>query len=414
MNMHKPLSFTPLVVGFLLANCGDATGPEPGDPILGLPRDLSVAETKLIEADNRFALKLFREINRQEGGSNVFVSPLSVAMALGMTYNGASGATQEAMRQTLELTDMSLEEVNQSYRDLIDLLVDLDPVVELLIANSIWYREDLTFEQAFLNAMQEFFDARVSALDFGATGASQTINGWVRDNTNGLIEEIVPAAIPANIVMYLINAIYFKGDWASQFDKDLTAAGPFTLESGAQTTADMMWHAEAAPVGYLRQDGVAIVDLPYGGRAFSMTILLPEAHDGIDRLLESMTVENWASWMAAVDSTELVVSIPKFTLEYELTMNDVLGALGMEVAFTPLADFTKLFAPGGIWIDEVKHKAVVRVDEAGTTAAAVTSVSMTDSAPMPLVVDRPFVFAIREKYSGTVLFMGKVMDPTVG
>jgi serine protease inhibitor len=310
--------------------------------------------------------------------------------------------------------DMSLEEVNQSYRDLIDLLVDLDPLVEVLIANSIWYRENLTLEEAFLHATREFFDARVSALDFGAPEASDTINGWVREHTKGLIEEIVPPAIPANIVMYLINAIYFKGDWASPFDRDLTQAGPFTLESGAQTTTDMMWHAEAAPVGYLRQDGVAIVDLPYGGRAFSMTILVPEGHDGIDQLLASMTVEQWASWMAGIDSTDLIVSMPKFTLEYELGMNDVLSALGMDVAFTSLADFSKMFAPGGIWIDEVKHKAVVQVDEEGTTAAAVTSVSMTDSAPMPFVVDRPFVFVIREKYSGTVLFMGKVMDPTGG
>ncbi len=412
--MNRQLRFTPLVVVVLLSNCGDASGPEPGDPILGLPRDLSVAETKLIEADNRFALKLFREINRQEVDGNIFVSPLSVAMALGMTYNGANGSTQQAMQETLELMGMSLEEVNQSYRDLIDLLVELDPLVEFLIANSIWYREGLTFEQAFLDATRQFFDAEVSALDFGAPGASERINGWVRDNTNGLIEEIVPAAIPANIVMYLINAIYFKGDWASQFDKDLTQAGPFTLASGSQATAEMMWHAEAAPVGYYRVDGVAIVDLPYGGRAFSMSILVPEAHDGIDQLLESMTVENWASWMAGIDSTDLVVSMPKFTLEYELEMKDVLSALGMEVAFTPMADFTKMFAPGGIWIDKVKHKAFVQVDEEGTTAAAVTSVSMIDSAPMPFVVDRPFVFVIREKYSGTVLFMGKVMDPTVG
>jgi serpin B len=412
--MRTPLRVTPLVVGLLVVSCGDATGPQPGDPILGLPRDLSVAEAKLVDADNRFALELFREINRQEGDGNIFVSPLSVAMALGMTYNGANGATQEAMQQTLELTDLSLEEVNQSYRDLIGLLVDLDPLVELLIANSIWYREGLTPEQAFLHATQEYFDARVSALDFSAPGASGTINGWVRDNTKGLIEEIVPAVIPANIVMYLINAIYFKGDWTSQFDSDLTQAGPFTLASGSQTTADMMRHADAAPVGYHREEGVAIVDLPYGGRAFSMTVLLPDVPDGLDQLLESLTVEQWTSWMAAIDSTDLVVSMPTFTLEYELTMNDVLSALGMDVAFTPMADFTKMFAPGGIWIDEVKHKAVVQVDEEGTTAAAVTSVSMTDSAPMPFVVDRPFVFVIREQYSGTVLFMGKVMDPTAG
>jgi serpin B len=375
---------------------------------------LSLAEGKLIEADNAFALKLFREINRQEGDTNIFVSPLSIAMALGMTYNGAAGTTQQAMQHVLELQGMSIEEVNQSYRDLIDLLRELDPMVEFLLANSIWYRNTITFEQAFLDINQQFFDAEVRALDFSDPGASGIINGWVNENTKGRIPTIVPEVIPADIIMYLINAIYFKAQWASQFDESLTTAGPFTLKSGFQISTDMMWHSEAASIGYYREAGLTVVDLPYGGRAFSMTILLPDSHDGIDALLDEITGANWSLWTGSIDSTARVVSLPKFTLEYKLTMDDVLKSLGMGVAFCNPgpADFTKLRPGGDACISYVDHKAFVEVNEEGTEAAAATVVAIGESAaPMDVLVDRPFVFVIREKFSGTILFMGKIMNP---
>jgi serpin B len=395
----------------LLLGCGDSLGPRDG-PITTLPRDLSVAEAKLIEADNAFALKLFREINAQEGDKNVFVSPLSVAMALGMTYNGSAGSTRDAMQQALELRGMSIQEVNQSYRDLIDLLRNLDHRVEFQIANSIWHRNTMTFEPAFLDLNREFFDAEVSAIDFGANTAAGTINGWVSEKTNGKIERIVPDPIPANTVMYLINAIYFKADWTYQFDKSRTHGAPFTLDDGSQVTADMMSHDGEIPVQLRWSDDLLIVELPYGGEAYQMTVLLPYGQSSIADLLESLTAETWSGWIDELAPSEIGVSLPKFTLEYELVMNDVLTALGMGEAFTPTADFTNMFAPGGIWIDEVRHKSFVQVDEEGTEAAAVTSVSMTDSAPLSIVVDRPFAFVLRERLSGTILFIGKVMDPT--
>ena len=269
----------------VLASCGEPVGPE---PITGLPRDLSVAEGNLIEADNRFALKLFREVGEEEGDKNVFVSPLSVAMALGMTYNGAAGSTQEAMRQALELEGMSLEEVNQSYRDLIDLLQNLDPRVEFILANSIWYRNTLTFERTFIDLNQQYFDAEVSALDFSDPAASQTINAWVQDKTQGKIDKIVPDQIPWDVIMYLINAIYFKGDWTYQFDKSRTTLAPFTLADGAQTTVEMMSHGTEVPVSMASGDGFRVLDLPYGGQAYSMTVILPntpgEIAEVVDRL----------------------------------------------------------------------------------------------------------------------------------
>ena len=397
--------------GAVFAACGSSIG-----PIVELPRELSIAETKLVDADTKFAFKLFREINEQDAGKNIFISPLSVGMALGMTYNGAAGLTREAMQETLELQDMTIEEVNQAHQSLIELLRDLDPMVEFLLANSIWYRNTMTFEQPFLDVNRQYFDAEVRALDFNSASAANTINDWVRQSTSGRIEEIVDDPISAETIMFLINAIYFKADWASQFDKSLTQSAPFFLADGSQTTVQMMSHDDEVPIRYLHDwdNDIQVVDLPYGGHAYSMTIVLTASPQGADSLAESLTQTQWTTWVAALDSTSRQVSLPKFRLEYDLTMNDVLKSLGMSVAFSPdSADFTNLHAPGDVFISKVKHKTFVEVNEEGTEAAAVTSVEMglTSAGPQPIIVDRPFVFAIREKHSGTILFMGKILNP---
>lgn len=395
----------------LVTACTDGTGPGP-EPITELPRQLSIAEGELVEADNTFAFKLFKEINDQEGDKNIFVSPLSVAMALGMTYNGAAGSTQQAMQEVLELQGMDLQEVNESYRSLIDLLQDLDQQVEFTLANSIWYRNTMTFEQDFIDLNRDYFDAEVTAIDFSAPSASQTINGWVDEKTNGRIPEIVPQTIPDYIVMYLINAIYFKADWTYQFDKSRTSDAPFRLIDGSEVTVDMMEHGGEIPVRYLWNEDLMAVELSYGGDAYVMTILLPYELGNINDVLAGLTQENWSGWLGDLYKGEVYVRLPRFTLEYELTMNDVLTALGMGVAFSDTADFTNMYAPGGLYIDEVKHKTFVKVDEEGTEAAAATSVGIgVVSAPPMFVVDRPFVFVLREKLSGTILFMGKVVDP---
>jgi serine protease inhibitor len=397
-----------LAAGLLVRCDGDPTGP-PGD-ITGLPRDLTAAEQDLIAADNAFGLKLFREIHSQEEpGANIFVSSLSVAMALAMTYNGADGATQQAMQETLELQGLTIDEVNQSYRSLIDLLDGLDPGVAFSLANSIWPREGFTVEQDFIDVNQEYYDAEVSVLDFGDPSAAPTINGWVSDKTNGKIESIVPDPIPANVVMYLINAIYFKGDWTQQFDKDLTADAAFILSDGTQTQVPMMAYAEPVEVGYFWDGDVQAVDLAYGGKAYSMTIVLPLGDGDIETFVDSLNAERWANIMNGFATLEIDVRMPKFALEYEIKLNDVLEALGMGIAFNPGADFSKI-APG-IWIGEVKHKSFVEVNEEGTEAAAATSVAMIDSAPPSFWVNRPFLFAIREQFSGTILFIGLVMEP---
>lgn len=384
-------------------------------PIVDLPRQLTVAEEKLVEADNRFAFKLFRQVNiDEEDGANVFISPLSVGMALGMTYNGAAGTTRDAMQQTLELQGLTLQEVNESYQSLIRLLVDLDPRVDMLIANSIWYRQGIQVVPAFIDLNRQYFDAEVTALDFNDPAAANVINQWVDTKTRGRIDRIIDPPIPVEMIMYLINAIYFKGDWTSKFDKDLTRNAPFTLATGSQTSVPTMASGAKIPIRTFGDGDVLVADLPYGGRAYSMTLVVPHEASQIVELSQTLTGDRWSAWIGALQDDSIEVYMPKFTVEYEVTLNEVLKALGMAIAFSELdADFANLYAgPQRAYISEVKHKTFVEVNEDGTTAAAVTSVGVgVTSIPQVVRVDRPFIFAIRERLSGTIVFMGRMMDP---
>jgi serine protease inhibitor len=376
-------------------------------------RELTPAEKGLVEADNRFGLKLFKEVVFEEDtDKNIFISPLSVSMALGMTYNGADGSTEEAMRTTIELSDLTLEEINESYKSLIEYLVGLDPDVEFDIANSIWYYELYTFEEDFLDMCETYFNALVSGLDFNNPSAKDIINDWVSENTNGKIEEIVDN-IGADIVMFLINAIYFKGTWTYEFDENLTHEDTFHLLDDSQVLCDMM--EIEGEFKYFNNSDFQIIELPYGSECFSMNIILPRPEKNIDSLISEFNQENWNQWIDSLSTHGVNLQLPKFTLEYEKLLNDVLSSLGMEVAFNPgLADFTKMYkGPYNLFISKVKHKTFVKVDEEGTEAAAATSVEMGITSVNPFMrIDRPFIFAIRENYSGTILFIGKIVNPT--
>jgi serine protease inhibitor len=391
---------------------------KPVDPPDNPPRELTAAEKHVVESDNKFGLKLFGEIVKQNKGSNVFISPLSVSMALGMTYNGAEDSTEKAMRNVLELAGLTEQEINESYQSLIDLLTQLDPKVIFEIANSIWCREGFSVKEEFTNINQTYFDAEVAALDFNKPDASKTINGWVDEKTHGKITEIVPDKINPETVMFLINAIYFKGTWTCEFDKEDTQEDWFNLPDSSQIRCQMM--RQEKEFSYFENDLFQAVDLPYGNEKFSMTIFLPKLGVGTDSLISLFSQENWNSWLSSFASDSGKLYFPKFTLEYKIKLNDVLTALGMGIAFDQyqadfggIADLTQIL--GNLYISEVLHKTYIKVDEEGTEAAAATSVGigMTSLPPAGFVmrVDRPFVFAIRENHSQTILFMGKIVEP---
>ena len=374
-------------------------------------RPLSRVETSIVEADNTFGLRLLRTLNDGNSDSNLFVSPLSVSMALGMTLNGAVGPTRDSMEHTLALNGLTSTEINEAYRSLKSLLTGLDPLVKFSIANSIWYRDGLPVEQEFINTNSTYFDATTSALDFGDADAAARINRWVEENTMGKIKKIAPDPIPHDLVMFLINAIYFKGTWKDRFDTKNTRDANFTTADGSTVPVKMMYQKNAK----LRQysDGqMKMVELPYGNGKFSMVIAMPNGSQTLDGMISSLDSPTWNTWMSRLHEGEGEIYLPRFSIAWEDSLGSALKKLGMGIAFSGVADFTKISAPGGLYISEVRHKTFVEVNEEGTEAAAVTSVEISrTSLGFVLRADRPFLFAIRENHSGSILFAGKVMRP---
>jgi serine protease inhibitor len=382
-------------------------------PIRELPRQLTASEQSLIRASNGFAFGLVRGVAQADAGKNVFLSPLSASMALGMTLNGAVGQTFDEMRATLGYQGLTQDEINASYRSLIDLLHRLDPRVQMLVANSIWYSQGFPFESAFLQRTRTHFDAEVRGVNFADPATVGAVNSWVKNKTSGRIPTILKQVDPLD-VMYLINAIYFKGTWTKQFDRSRTQNAAFYDARGQTRTGTVRMMHHDGPVAHFRGGDFEAIDLPYGGGAFSLTVLLPERGVSVNDLLGTLDQARWDQIVGGFSEAGLEVYLPKFRLEYEKSLVSTLEALGMVVAFQPgRADFTGMSPLGReLYISEVLQKTFVEVNEEGTEAAAVTSVTMrVTSAPPSFRADRPFVLAIRERHSGTILFAGVINQP---
>lgn len=397
-----------LALAAALAGCESTSGS--GGPLAELPRPLTSSEESLIRASNGFAFGLLREGSRRDSLDNFFISPLSASMALGMTMNGARGETFREMRQTLGFGAMEPAEVNAAYRSLIDLLLGLDGSVDMRLANSLWVDHGFPLHDAFVKSSQESFDARVSALDFSSPASVGTINAWVAESTDGKIKTIMDRIDP-DVVLYLINAVYFKGTWTQQFDAKRTQPAPFRRADGTEQRVQMMHLPEAKIRSYMSPE-VEMVDLPYGREAFSMTLALPPRGRNLEEWAGTLTDAQWQSWIGQLQDRELDVFLPRFRLDYEQAMNETLMALGMGRAFDPAAaDFSGI-SPEALYIHKVKQKTFLEVNEKGTEAAAVTSVGMgPTSAPPSFRADRPFLLAIRERLSGTLLFIGLIGAP---
>jgi serine protease inhibitor len=403
----------PLLLLLLLAatGCDSVFGPGKdrgaGPLLTELPRPLTPAETEAIRASNGFGLDLLRELAGEDPESTVFISPLSASMALGMALNGADGTTRDEMSDALGFGSMSEEDVNASYLGLLELLEGLDPGVSARVANSIWHRPGDVPRAEFVERVEEHFRAVVRP--FAAENPEDEINRWVRDATGGRIEEIAPSPIPANVVAYLLNAIHFAGDWRVPFDPADTRPAPFHLPDGSSQEVRMMSRDDTISVHIT--SGYAAADLPYGRGAFSMTVVVPAWDRELPDLLGELDAAGWGALVDGFATTRATIALPRFELEWDGSMNDALQGMGMEAAFHPGADFSRMFEGGGPWIDQVRQKTFLRVDEEGTEAAAVTKVSMVDSAPPSVTADRPFLLAIRERLSGTILFLGAIVEP---
>ncbi len=414
-NRRAPLPLIILPVALFLGACGDGSPTEPLKEIEGLPRDLSFSEQLLVDAGNDFSFRLLGQLFGEAPDSNLFVSPLSASVAPGMTLNGAAGSTFEEMRGTLGFGDLTMDEIDQAYRDLIDLLLNLDPTVEMAIGNSIWYREGFPVRTDFLDRTRSYFGAEVAALDFTSPSAPVTINDWVKASTKGKIAEIVDSPIDPAVVMYLINAIYFKGSWTYRFDKGKTAQAPFSGLSGSSASVPLM--ELEGELLYDETDEYQVLDLPYGGKAFSMTVLLPRAGHPLQEIVASLDPGGWSRITGSLRESEGTVYLPRFRLEWERLLNEALRAMGMQTPFDPAhADFSGLangVGPGDLFISKVKQKSYVDVNEEGTEAAAATSVEIELTAVpthFTFRADRPFLFVIRERFSQAILFAGVLVE----
>ena len=376
--------------------------------------NLNLKSLELLASDNLFGLELFQEVMQgAKDDENVMISPLSVALALGMTYNGSASTTREAMEATLKLQGLTEDEINDGYKSIIDQLLDLDPKVVMEIANSIWYKEGFEVEDEFIKTNKDHFYAEIRSLDFSSPDAVNIINQWVSDNTNGLIEEIIDA-IPPAAVMYLINAIYFKGTWTYEFDPDETNLEPFSPEAGGSSETPAM-HQETK-LNYYQNSLFELVELPYGDKKFSMLVFLPSADNTCSDILAEMDNDNWNNWTNNFSETKIYLQLPKFKFETFKLLNDPLSSMGMEIAFSDAADFTRINPAGNLFISRVLHKTFIDVNEEGTEAAAVTAVeiSLTSAGGSGLthfIADKPFLFVIRENSTGSILFMGRMSQP---
>ncbi|MFI5160791.1 MAG: serpin family protein [Sphingobacteriales bacterium] len=373
---------------------------------------LTADQLQQASADNTFSFNLFRSVAAQNTSrSNLFMSPLSVSIALGMTTNGANGATLDSMRKTLHFNGFTQAQVNSYYNALITQLPVLDSYTTLKLANSIWYRQSFSVLPQFLQTENSSYLAKVQALDFNDPSSVNTINNWVSNETAGKIPSVIANIKPADM-MYLINAIYFKSIWASKFDPANTTSMPFTLANNSQVQTNFM--RNTANYNTYADNDADVVEMPYSNNKYSMVIVMPVVGKSVNDVLAGLDSAKWKGWMAGLSSTKVELDIPKFQFTYSTRLKQNLSNMGMGIAFTPGADFTNISAGGNLDISDVFHKAYVAVDENGTTAAAATVVTVvaTDILNNQVIINRPFIFAIREMKSGLVVFTGIMNDPT--
>jgi len=387
---------------------------------------LQAAERKvdsaaLIKGNNQFALDLYGKLKEKEG--NLFFSPYSISTALAMTYGGARATTAEAMAKTLHFT-LDSKELHPAFAALIQEIngaPKVDPKkrgYQLSTANALWAQKGYPFLPEYLRLTKDNYGAGVEEVDFARATeeARKTINNWVEKETHDKIKDMLKRGMLTPVTrLVLTNAIYFKGDWASQFKKDQTREDTFHL-SGGKTIKTALMH-QTRKFGYAENDAHQTLEMPYVGEHLSMVVLLPRKVDGLPALEKALAADNFAAGLARLQQQEVIVTLPKFKTTSEFSLKETLSALGMGIAFDGGADFSGM--NGGkesLSISAVIHKAFVDVNEEGTEAAAATGVILDNSPrePPPVPVfraDRPFVFLIRDARSNSILFLGRINHP---
>lgn len=383
----------------------------------------------IVNGNNAFALDLYAQLKNNEG--NLFYSPYSISTALAMTYAGARDQTAEQMAQTLHFPECkgsdspgwmrTTEQFHRAFGRVIDRLNQQGKKndYQLSVANALWGQKGYPFLDSFIELNNQYYDARIKQVDFvkETEKTQKKINQWVEDKTNEKIKNLIPqGALNALTRLVLTNAIYFKGNWAEQFDKDMTKNADFFVSSDKTVTAPLMYQKEDFKYG--QSDTLQLLELTYKGEDLSMLILLPKEKDGLADMEKELTTRNLAEWQKKMHKQEVEVFLPKFKMTSQFSLAETLEKMGMPDAFdVGKADFSGMTGNKDLFISAVLHKAFVEVNEEGTEAAAATGVMMSLSMALEQSVfraDHPFVFIIKDNNTGSILFVGRVVDPTTG
>jgi serpin B len=373
----------------------------------------------LVRGNTAFAVDLYRTLASKPG--NLFCSPLSISTALAMTYAGARTETETEMAAALHF-GLPQERLHQAFAELDRRLAaaQTGDRFTLHTANGLWLERSFPFRESYLGLVKAGYGAEFRAADFvgAAEAARAEINAWTEDRTEGKIRDLVPAgALSQATVLVLVNAIYFKAAWGQEFDKNATAPASFHVSPEQDAAVQLMHRTGSFP--YSENELAQVVELPYSGGGMSMVVVLPRSPDGLAKLEDALTAERLGQWISALGDKRVTLVLPRFRIEHSVTLNDALGSLGMRRAFAD-ADFSGMVQGGGVFISEVLHKAFVEVDEQGTEAAAATAVIMMKASaeapekPIVFRADHPFLFLIRDQVTGSILFVGRVADPSTG
>ncbi len=394
-----------------LSGCGhEIHSPENNEPRL---RTLTFSERDIIKSDEEFTFNIWKNIDSRYSGDNLIFSPLSICYALAMTYNGAGSTTRQAIQHTLCLDSLTSGEINSSYSTLTDFLLSLDNLTKIDIANGVWYYNKYKVKDSFRDSIKSYYKGETSGLDFSDPASDNVINDWVNEKTNGKITDMVHN-IPSYAVMYLINAVYFRSDWEVQFDKNLTKKENFFLDNGETTQVNMM-DCLKPKLWLTENDEVTLVDIPYGNGQFALSVIMPTGTKNLGDLMDLISEDAYKNWLNSADSVTRELELPKFSIESDINLDSVLWDMGMKIAYSNNADFSNLFNEDlPLAITSVLHKAKIEVDEEGTEAAASTSVEIGLTAlPVSekIIVNRPFLYILHERYTQTILFCGKITNP---
>lgn len=374
---------------------------------------LTATERVVASANNDFAFTLFRQVQNGANNTNIFISPLSVTMALAMTMNGASESTRESILQVLDFGNASPEDVDEACKDLTATLTSMDRTVQLGLANSVWYNQRFAVRDSFATIIKNYFDGTTQGLNFSDPNSVKTINNWVASKTNNLIKNLIDR-LTEDEVMLLINTIYFKGDWTYQFDASQTKNLPFYLEDGSSQNVSTMF-SKGTKISLYQNQNLSLIDIPYGNQQFSMTVLMPTSNYSINQLVQTLNVDSLNSWLNKSDTLKPQLELPKFKMNWG---NDLLNDLtNMGMLTTDFPYLFKDIPADDLAISKVIHQSYIDVNEKGTEAAAATAVgieltSAGPSKPITIQINRSFIYLIREKHTNTILFIGQMFLPS--